>query len=131
VGSVALRPVAGEENAATVGYWIAERTEGRGLAFEAAAAVVRAAFELGGFTRLEIHCDASNEKSRALAERLGFRLDALLRERGHAPGEARAVHSLLAPEFAASPAARVAVRAEDALGDLLLPRPAARSAGFR
>lgn len=129
-GSVALRPVPGEPVAFTVGYWIARAHAGRGLATEAVAAVVRSAFEVHGAARVEVHCDASNEKSRALAARLGFRLDAELRGRGHAPGEARAVFSLLHGEYSDSPAARVAVRAFDALDDEIALRagPSSRSA---
>jgi len=119
-GSVALRMLGLEPYVATIGYWLARESCGRGLAFEACAALVRVAFEVHALTRLEIHCDASNERSRALAARLGFHLDAELRERGHAPGEARAVHSLLASEFTASPAGRCTCSAFDALGEPIL-----------
>ncbi|MBL8862910.1 MAG: GNAT family N-acetyltransferase [Planctomycetes bacterium] len=131
VGSLALRPIRDEPDAASLGYWLAAAAEGRGLAFEACGALVRAAFEIQGCARLEIHCDASNARSRALAERLGFRLDAELRARGHTPGEARAVHSLFAAEFAAAPAAGVAARAFDALDEPLPAAAPPRRAGFR
>lgn len=131
IGSVALRPVPDEPRAYTVGYWFAREAGGRGLATETVGALVRCAFEVRRATRVEIHCDASNEKSRALAARLGFRLDAELRERGHAPGEARAVHSLFAAEYPGSPTARIAAAAYDALDDVLFDSAPPRRAGFR
>lgn len=131
LGSVSLHPVPGEPGAWSLGYWIAREHGGRGLATEAAGALVRCAFEVERAARVEIHCDASNARSRALAARLGFRLDAELRERGHAPGEARAVHSLLASEHPASLAARIGLAAQDALGEVLVERAPARRSALR
>ncbi|MCY2961821.1 MAG: GNAT family protein [Planctomycetota bacterium] len=131
LGSVALHPIPDEPLAATLGYWIAHEHAGRGLATEAVSAVVRSAFEAHRLARVEIHCDASNARSRALADRLGFHLDAELRGRGHAPGEARAVHSLLAAEYPESPAVSRVATAHDALGDVLFEPPAPRRSGFR
>lgn len=119
LGSVGLHPFRSESSAATVGYWIAREHGGRGLATEAAAAIVRCAFDVQRVTRLEVHCDASNEASRAIAARLGFRLDAELRDRGHAPGEARAVYSMFPVEFPESAAASFAATAYDAIGGVL------------
>lgn len=130
LGSVGLHNVAGEPHAATVGYWFGKADTGRGLATEAVSAVVRAAFEVQRIARLEIHCDATNVRSRALAKRLGFQLDAELRERGHAPGLARAVHSLLASEYPESPAANLEATAFDALGAVLF-EPPPRNSAFR
>lgn len=130
-GSVALRPVPDEPATWTLGYWIASAHVGRGLATEATGALVACAFEVERAARVEIHCDASNLASRAVAARLGFRLDAELRARGHSPGEARAVHSLLAAEYPESPAARAAATAYDALGDVLFEPRARRTSAFR
>ncbi len=130
IGSVALHKVPDEPNARTMGYWLGHDACGRGLATEAAAAVVRCAFEVEGAARVEIHCEAHNTASRALAERLGFQLDAELRDRGHAPGIARAVHSLLAAEYPESPAAQAAATAFDVLGGVLFEPPRG-SAGLR
>ncbi|OZE82601.1 GNAT family N-acetyltransferase [Rhodococcus sp. 15-649-2-2] len=58
-----------------LGYWLDADAEGRGVMTEATAALVREALELDGITRVEIHCDAANSRSRAVPERLGFALD--------------------------------------------------------
>ncbi len=131
LGSVALHRVPGEPLARTLGYWFAREDCGAGFATEATGAVARTAFEVHGAARVEIHCDASNVRSRALATRLGFRLDGELRDRGHRPGEARAIHSMLRAEYPESPAARIAATAYDAIGDVLFEPAPPRRSGFR
>ncbi|GAA4147989.1 GNAT family protein [Actinomadura keratinilytica] len=49
----------------------------RGLAGRAAALLTDAAFALPGIDRTEIHCDAGNTASAAVARALGYRLDRL------------------------------------------------------
>lgn len=63
---------------ASLGYWIDERYEGRGIVRRAAAALVDVARERGS-ARVEIRTGADNVRSRALAERLGFAHEGTLR----------------------------------------------------
>ncbi|WJY27147.1 GNAT family N-acetyltransferase [Sporosarcina trichiuri] len=62
-----------------VGYWLAEGFTGKGLMTEAAGRITQFAFEELGAKRVEIRCDEQNKKSRAIAERLGFELEAILK----------------------------------------------------
>ncbi|MGI5526281.1 GNAT family N-acetyltransferase [Streptomyces syringium] len=55
-----------------IGYWLHPRWTGRGLATMAAAALVSEGFRLAGIDRVEIHHDAANSASGAVALRLGF-----------------------------------------------------------
>lgn len=55
-----------------IGYWIHPSWTRRGLATSAAAALLRAAFELPGVEVVEIHHDAANEASGRVPRRLGF-----------------------------------------------------------
>ncbi|MGW7638241.1 GNAT family N-acetyltransferase [Streptomyces decoyicus] len=55
-----------------IGYWLHPHRTGRGLATMAAAALVRQGFQLAGIDRIEIHHDAANPASGAVARRLGF-----------------------------------------------------------
>ncbi|MFD7304577.1 GNAT family N-acetyltransferase [Streptomyces pharetrae] len=55
-----------------IGYWIHPRWTGRGLVTMAAAALVDQGFRLAGIDRIEIHHDAANPASGAVARRLGF-----------------------------------------------------------
>jgi RimJ/RimL family protein N-acetyltransferase len=121
LGAVNLHPT-DEEAVAELGYWLDAELTGRGFATEASAAVLHVAFEVHLFERVEIHCDADNQKSARVAERLGFALDATLRRRkarSRAERVDRMVWSRFADEHAAtSPSARFL--ALDALGRVLL-----------
>ncbi len=55
-----------------VGYWIAREHEGRGLATEVAWALSEAGLQADGVSRIEIHHDAANARSRRVPEKLGF-----------------------------------------------------------
>ncbi len=62
-----------------IGYWLHTGHTGRGYATEAAEALTRLAFEDGGARRVEARVDERNRRSRAVAERLGFELEATLK----------------------------------------------------
>ncbi|GAA3506427.1 GNAT family N-acetyltransferase [Streptomyces prasinosporus] len=55
-----------------IGYWLHPRRTGRGLATAAAAALVRQGLRLADVDHVEIHHDAANTASGAVARRLGF-----------------------------------------------------------
>lgn len=58
-----------------LGYWLDAEAEGRGVITEATTRLVREALDMDGISRVEIHCDEANSRSRAVPERLGFVLD--------------------------------------------------------
>lgn len=70
-----------------LGYWIAASQSRRGYATRAAGAMTSAALALPGVSRVEIHCDAANTPSAAVARKLGFRLNRIEQRRAEAPGE--------------------------------------------
>lgn len=55
-----------------IGYWLRAGYTGRGLATAAVRGLVAAAFAEPGIDHVEIHHDAANERSGAVARRLGF-----------------------------------------------------------
>ncbi len=55
-----------------IGYWIHSDHTGRGLATEAAAILVEAAWDLGDVSRIVIRHDSANPASGRVAEKLGF-----------------------------------------------------------
>ncbi|MGI2328575.1 GNAT family N-acetyltransferase [Planococcus sp. YIM B11945] len=61
-----------------IGYWIATKWSGSGFMAEAVAALSDVALNGFGCKRLEIRCDAENVKSRAIPEKLGFKLEGTL-----------------------------------------------------
>ena len=62
-----------------IGYFVRQRFAGQGYITEAVRGITHFAFETLGARRVEIHCDARNERSRRVAERAGFELEATLR----------------------------------------------------
>jgi RimJ/RimL family protein N-acetyltransferase len=70
-----------------LGYWLHPRFSGRGIATLAAAMLTDAAFTLGEIELVEIHHDRANTRSRAIPERLGYRLIAEVPDPPEAPGE--------------------------------------------
>ena len=57
-----------------LGYWLDASATGQGLITEAARALLDVARELPQVLHAEIHCDAANERSAAVPQRLGFHL---------------------------------------------------------
>jgi ribosomal-protein-serine acetyltransferase len=74
-----------------IGYWVRTPYAGKGFITEAVKGIANFAIETLGARRLEIHCDANNERSAAVARRAGFEMEARLRqdERSHWTGELR------------------------------------------
>jgi RimJ/RimL family protein N-acetyltransferase len=62
-----------------IGYWVRQRFSGQGYIAEAVRGITGFAFEILGARRVEIHCDARNERSRRVAEQVGYELEATLR----------------------------------------------------
>jgi len=106
-----------------IGYWIRASHVGRGLATEAASALVKVAFELAKIERVEIHCRPDNAASAAVPRKLGFTHEATRREMSRdadgTPHDSM-VWTILAREYPESPAARAAIAAYDAIGKRLL-----------
>ncbi|WP_030759897.1 GNAT family N-acetyltransferase [Streptomyces sp. NRRL F-2664] len=60
------------EGGLDIGYWLHPARTGRGLVTMACTALVAEGFRLPGIDRIEIHHDAANHASGAVARRLGF-----------------------------------------------------------
>jgi len=77
VGCMGLHPRVGP-GGVTIGYWLRTDRTGRGIVTACAGALTGAALGLTGVERVEIHCDEANERSAAVARRLGYRLDRVM-----------------------------------------------------
>jgi len=86
VGEIALhrRPA---DSSVEMGYWIAATQAGQGYGTSAGRALTSVALALPGVDRVEIHCDAANAPSAAVARKLGYRLDRIEERRPETPGE--------------------------------------------
>ncbi|WP_053959364.1 GNAT family N-acetyltransferase [Sulfobacillus thermosulfidooxidans] len=64
----------------SLGYWLGEKFQGRGIMTQACSALIDILFGEYELNRVEIHIAVDNRKSRAIAERLGFRQEGCLRQ---------------------------------------------------
>ena len=87
-------------DSAAIGYWIDAASEGKGVVTAAVGALVDDSFQRWRLTRVEIRADVDNRASCAVAERLGFQLEGVLRQ-AYRVGDRYsddAVYSLLASD---------------------------------
>ena len=103
VGDIGLF-VALENATAAIGYWLDREHRRRGVMTAAVRELARYGFAQLALHRIEIRTDVLNADSRAIAERLGFQLDGVLRESYRVAADHYsddAVYSLLASEASA------------------------------
>ena len=89
-----------------IGYWCRTSYQGRGYVTEAVRALTRVGFEQLEANRIAILCDARNGRSRRVAERAGYRLEAELKNDSRAPdGLLRntLIYALFPDEYRSSP----------------------------
>lgn len=79
MGLVGIERLRSAERQAELGYWTAMEHRGRGYTAEAGREVCRWAFATLGAERLEWVAEAGNEGSRAVARKIGFRMEGTLR----------------------------------------------------
>jgi ribosomal-protein-serine acetyltransferase len=96
-GSIGLS-VGRDAREAEVGYWLSEEFQGLGIVSRATRSLVRFSFIDLGLNRVVVNCAIDNSRSRAIPERLGFTLEATLRER-EVGGKDQVVYSLLRSEW--------------------------------
>lgn len=86
---------------AAIGYWLDRDSEGKGVISAAVAALADDGFARWQLRRIEIRADVENRASCAVAERLGFQLEGVLRQSYRVVGERfsdDAVYSMLATD---------------------------------
>lgn len=79
VGSSGLHRINWAVPKVEIGYWVRTPYAGQGYITEAVAALTDFAFTTLAAHRVEIRCDARNERSAAVARRSGFTLEGILR----------------------------------------------------
>lgn len=80
VGVVSFNTVNSHGRVADIGYWLAPEFQGRGIMTHAAACLVNYGFSELKLHRIQIRAATENRPSRAVAERLGFTLEGIIRE---------------------------------------------------
>ena len=79
-GTVGSGPLSEEFHSTEMGYWLGAAYEGRGVMTKTCAYLITYFFEELKLNRIEIRLSESNTRSRAVPERLGFRLEGNLRK---------------------------------------------------
>lgn len=103
LGSTGLHPQDWDVPEFEVGYWIRRSAEGHGYVSETVRLLACLAFETLGANRLFLRCDALNERSAAVARRLGFIHEGTFRHDSRDPaGSLRDTHyfALLPDDYA-------------------------------
>lgn len=91
VGSSGLHRINWRVPRFEIGYWVRTPYAGQGYITEAVRGITDFAFDTLDARRVEIRCDARNERSAAVARRAGYELEATLRreDRHHLTGNLR------------------------------------------
>jgi ribosomal-protein-serine acetyltransferase len=79
IGSTGLHYIDWKVPKFEIGYWVKTSESKKGYVTEAIKALAQFAFQELKAKRVEIECDSRNERSRKVAERLGFTLEGILK----------------------------------------------------
>jgi ribosomal-protein-serine acetyltransferase len=80
VGMAGFHGLSWQVRSTSLGYWLAESAQGRGTMTRSVAALVDHAFGVWQLDRVEIRARVTNAPSRAVAQRLGFKQEGILRD---------------------------------------------------
>ncbi len=80
VGAIGFHAIDWPNSATTIGYWLAEDAQGRGIMTRAVRALTDHAFGAWDLHRVEISAATDNHRSRAIPTRLGFVEEGVRRE---------------------------------------------------
>lgn len=79
-GSIGFHNLDSVNRSAEIGYWIGKEFEGRGIVTRCCRVLIDYLFDTMGLNRLQINCNVENVRSRAIPEKLGFKLEGLHRQ---------------------------------------------------
>lgn len=105
VGILGFHRIDWENLSTTIGYWIAEAAQGRGIITRSVAALTDHAFRVWKLNRVEIRAAVDNERSRAIPRRLGFVEEGVLRQSERVDDRFvdHVVYSMLAEDWSGPP----------------------------
>lgn len=79
IGTASLHGINWDIPKCEIGYWIHTKFGGNGYMTEAVEALTNLGLNHFKFRRIEIRCESTNFKSRSIPEKLGFKLEGILR----------------------------------------------------
>jgi ribosomal-protein-serine acetyltransferase len=71
-GAIGIRGFDAPNRACSIGYWLSQDLQGRGIMTRCVSALLKLAFETYGMNQVVITAAPDNTRSRAIPERLGF-----------------------------------------------------------
>lgn len=80
IGVIGLHYIEWHARKTSIGYWLAEQYQGSGHITTACRALINHLFKERGLNRIEIRIPQGNQKSQAIPERLGFKMEGLIRD---------------------------------------------------
>ncbi len=81
IGMIGHHQIAWRNKITSLGYWLARDFTGKGIMTKACKAIIDYSFNELNLNRIEIGAAVENKASRAIPERLGFKLEGILRQR--------------------------------------------------
>jgi ribosomal-protein-serine acetyltransferase len=80
VGGVGFHHLDLKNKSTHIGYWLAKAAQGKGIMTRCCLVLFDYLFDELELNRIQINCNVENLKSRAIPERLGFRLEGIHRQ---------------------------------------------------
>ncbi len=80
VGRIGMHHINTQNKIGEIGYWLADGWQGRGVVTKCCTALIDHGFTALGLNRIEIKCGTDNSKSMAIAEKLQFKKEGILRQ---------------------------------------------------
>ncbi|UTT86721.1 GNAT family N-acetyltransferase [Vibrio pelagius] len=78
VGNCSFNTISHDLKKVTVGYWLSEHQQGKGIVTQVVRKLIQIAFEELGMEKVEISAAVENSASRAVCERLGCKLEGVI-----------------------------------------------------
>lgn len=79
-GRIGIHYIDQQSKIGALGYWIGEDYSGKGIITKSCRAIINYGFNTLCLNRIEIKCGTENTKSRAIPEKLHFKLEGILRQ---------------------------------------------------
>ncbi len=79
-GTIGMHRFGARNRAVELGYWLSSELQGKGIMTRCVLKMTEMAFEHLGVNQVNISADVANDRSRAVAERAGFRFDGITRQ---------------------------------------------------
>ena len=80
IGRIGIYKIDKQNKIGEIGYWIAEAAQGKGIITKSCMAIIDFSFTHLALNRIEIKCGTENIKSNAIAKKLNFEKEGVIRQ---------------------------------------------------